>query len=224
MSNQRGQSALWAYGISGDIPIVLLKIRERAYIDLARQLLRAHAYWHIMGLAVDLVIWNGDSSGYRQQLQDEIMGLISVSTDWPGTGLAGVYVIHGDEISEEAGILLQSTARAVFSDDRGTFEEQLDRKNRLYGTVPLLNPEKAFRIEDYKPIESSGQDLIFFNGLAGFTKDGREYIIRMAPGQTTPAPWSNVIANPHFRDGDLRMRRGLYLGRELPAVPPQPLV
>ncbi len=107
-------------------------------------------------------------------------------------------MIHGDEISEEAGILLQATARAVFSDDRGTFEEQLDRKNRLYGTAPLLNPEKVLRVENYKAVESSGQDLIFFNGLAGFTKDGREYIIRMAPGQTTPAPWSNVIANAHF--------------------------
>jgi cellobiose phosphorylase len=197
LSNQRGQSALWAYGISGDIPIVLLKIRERAYIDLARQLLRAHAYWHIMGLAVDLVVWNGDNSGYRQQLQDEIMGMISVSTDArdrPGR----VFVIHGDEISEEAGILLQAAARAVFSDDRGSFEEQLARKNIHYGTAPILNPEKILRVEDYKAVESSGQDLIYFNGLAGFTKDGREYIIRMAPGQTTPAPWSNVIANAYF--------------------------
>ena len=199
LSNQSGQSALWAYGISGDIPIVLLKIRDRSYIDLARQLLRAHAYWHIMGLAVDLVIWNGDSTGYRQQLQDDIMGLISISTDPLARDRPGrIFVIHGDEISEGTGILLQAAACAVFSDDRGTFEEQLDRKNRLYATVPLLNPEKAFRVENYQPTKSSGQDLIFFNGLAGFTKDGREYIIRIAPGQATPAPWSNVIANPHF--------------------------
>ncbi len=199
LSNQSGQSALWAYGISGDIPIVLLKIQDRSYIDLAHQLMRAHAYWHIMGLAVDLVIWNGDSTEYRQQLQDDIMGLISTSTDPLAQDQPGrVFVIHGDEISEGTGILLQSAACAVFSDDRGTFYEQLDRKNRLYVTVPLLNPEKAFRVENYQPTKSSGQDLIFFNGLAGFTKDGREYIIRIAPGQETPAPWSNVIANPHF--------------------------
>ncbi len=199
LSNQSGQSALWAYGISGDVPIVLLKIQDRAYIGLAHQLLRAHAYWHMMGLAVDLVIWNGDSTGYRQQLQDDIMSLISIRSEASARGRpGGVYVIHGDEISEEAGILMQAAARAVFSDDRGTFEEQLERKNRIHGTVPFLNPEKEFQVEEYKTAESSGQDLIFFNGLAGFTKDGREYIIRIDPGQTTPAPWSNVIANPYF--------------------------
>jgi cellobiose phosphorylase len=54
------------------------------------------------------------------------------------------------------------------------------------------------RGENYDEVEFTGRDLIFFNGLGGFTQDGREYIIRIAPGQATPAPWSNVIANPHF--------------------------
>jgi len=199
LKNQQGQSGLWAYGISGDIPIVLLRIGNRSYIDLAHQLLRAHAYWHMMGLAVDLVIWNEDSSGYRQELQDEIMGLISISTD-NGTKerSGGVFVINADQISEEAGVLIQAAARAVFTDDRGTFEEQLERESRHLAAIPLLKPEKRVQVENYKPTESLGQDLIFFNGLGGFTKDGHEYIIRIAPGQVTPAPWSNVIANPYF--------------------------
>ena len=126
LSNQQGQSGLWAYGISGDIPIVLLRIGDRSYIDLAHQLLRAHAYWHMMGLAVDLVIWNEEFSGYRQELDDEIMGLIPVSTDTSTKGRSGgALVIHADQISEEAGLLIQATARAIFTDDRGTFEEQL---------------------------------------------------------------------------------------------------
>ncbi|MCX6672690.1 MAG: cyclic beta 1-2 glucan synthetase [Methanothrix sp.] len=199
LSNHSGQSGLWAYGISGDIPIVLLRIKDRSYIDLAHQLLRAHAYWHMMGLAVDLVIWNEEFSGYRQELQDEIMGLISISTDTcTRERSGGVFVIHADQISEEAGVLLQAAARAIFTDDRGTFEEQLERESRLFAAIPLLKPEKAVRVENYKGTESLGRDLIFFNGLGGFTKDGREYVIRIAPGQATPAPWSNVIANPNF--------------------------
>ncbi|MDD1750897.1 MAG: cyclic beta 1-2 glucan synthetase, partial [Methanothrix sp.] len=110
----------------------------------------------------------------------------------------GVFVIHTDQISEEAGVLLQAIARAIFTDDRGTFEEQLERESRHSAAVPLLKPVKSAQVENYKAIESLGQDLIFFNGLGGFTKDGREYIIRLAPGQSTPAPWSNVIANPNF--------------------------
>ncbi len=199
LSNRSGQSGLWAYSISGDLPIVLLKIGDRSYIELARQLLRAHAYWHMMGLAVDLVIWNEDSSGYRQHLQEDIMALISSCTesgtlDRPG----GVFVLRADQISDEARVLIQAVARAIFTDGQGTFEEQLERKSCLLVAVPPLKPKKAVRIENYEAVESLGRDLIFFNGLGGFTQDGREYIIRTSPGQTTPAPWSNVISNPHF--------------------------
>jgi len=199
LDNQQGQSGLWAFGISGDIPIVLQQIGERSYIDLVHQLLKAHAYWQMMGLAVDLVIWNTDRSGYRQELQDEIKGLITIRADTcTRERSGGVYVIHADQISEEAGILLQAVARTIFADDRGTFEEQMQRESRLSAAVPLFKPVKTVQSENYRANESTGSDLLFFNGLGGFTKDGREYIIRIAPGQATPAPWSNVIANPHF--------------------------
>ncbi|NYT09626.1 MAG: cyclic beta 1-2 glucan synthetase, partial [Methanosarcinales archaeon] len=199
MNNQLGQSGLWAFGISGDFPIVLLRITDRSNINLAREFLRAHAYWQMMGIVVDLVIWNEDSSGYRQELYDEIMGLISVSTSaFDPKRFGGVYVIQDDQVSEEAGVLMEAVASAIFTDYRGTFEEQLKRERRPRAPVPLLKPEKTLKVETYRPIESTGQDLIFFNGLGGFTKDGREYIIRLAPGEVTPAPWSNVIANHNF--------------------------
>jgi cyclic beta-1,2-glucan synthetase len=199
MSNHSGQSGLWPYSISGDLPIVLLRIGDRSYIELVRQLLRAHAYWRMMRLAVDLVIWNEDSSGYRQHLQDDIMGLISSCADASTPDQSGgVFVLRTDQMSDEAKILLQAVAKAIFADDQGTFEDQLERKSRLFGPVPLFKPQKAVRVEDHEGVTPNSQDLIFFNGLGGFTQDGREYIIRMDPGQATPAPWSNVISNPNF--------------------------
>jgi cellobiose phosphorylase len=72
--NRRGQSGLWGYAISGDLPIVLLKITQSSGIALVRQLVQAHAYWRRKGLSVDLVIWNEEHGGYRQTLHDEIMG------------------------------------------------------------------------------------------------------------------------------------------------------
>lgn len=77
VQNRRGQSGLWGYAISGDLPIVLLQIADAANIDLVHQLVQAHAYWRMKGLAVDLVIWNEEHSGYRQRLQEQIMGLIA---------------------------------------------------------------------------------------------------------------------------------------------------
>jgi cellobiose phosphorylase len=81
LRNRRGQSGLWGYAISGDLPIVLLRIGELANIELVRQLIQAHAYWRLKGLAVDLVIWNEDRAGYRQVLQDQILGLVAVGIE-----------------------------------------------------------------------------------------------------------------------------------------------
>ena len=89
VKNRRGQSGLWGYAISGDLPIVLLKIGDAASIELVRQLVQAHAYWRLKGLAVDLVIWNEDHAGYRQLLQDQIMGLIAVGHRGAGDGATG---------------------------------------------------------------------------------------------------------------------------------------
>ena len=200
IENHRGQSGLWSYSISGDLPIVLLRIEDAANIELVRQLVQAHAYWRIKGLTVDLVIWNDDHGGYRQLLQDQIMGLIVAGieanlTDRPG----GIFVRSGDHIASEDRILLQSVARAIITDSRGTLEDQIDRRAPVEAPVPRLTPTRTYRAA-LPPAggEVIGSDLIFFNGLGGFTPDGREYVINTGQGRETPVPWVNVLANPSF--------------------------
>jgi cellobiose phosphorylase len=199
IKNRRGQSGLWGYAISGDLPIVLLQIKDPANIDLVRQLVQAHAYWRLKGLAVDLVIWNEDHAGYRQLLHDQIMGLIAAGLeahvmDRPG----GIFVRPADQISNEDRILLQTVARAIITDSRGTLAEQINRRGLVEVTVPRLTPTRIRRAEPSPAAALPRHDLIFFNGLGGFTPDGREYVITTAQGQVTPAPWVNVLANPHF--------------------------
>ena len=199
VQNRRGQSGLWGYSISGDLPIVLLQIEDPSNIDLVRQLVQAHAYWRLKGLPVDLVIWNEDHAGYRQQLHDQITGLIAAGieanvTDQPG----GIFVRSGDQISNEDRILFQTVARAIITDGRGTLEDQINRRGPLEVSVPLLSPVRTLRPEPPAEAALPRHDLIFYNGLGGFTPDGREYIITTARGQVTPAPWANVLANPHF--------------------------
>ncbi|MDQ5847380.1 MAG: hypothetical protein M3544_00225, partial [Pseudomonadota bacterium] len=195
--NRRGQSGLWGYGISGDLPIVLLRIGDAASIDLVRQLVQAHAYWRLKGLAVDLVIWNEDHAGYRQVLQDQIMGLIAAGieahvVDRPG----GIFVRRAEQIADDDRILIQAVARAVLSDGQGSLAEQIERRAAPPVKMARLKPTQGRKAEARAaPVE---RDLRFFNGLGGFTPDGREYVITMAPGQITPAPWVNVLANPQF--------------------------
>ncbi|MDK9707323.1 MAG: cyclic beta 1-2 glucan synthetase [Desulforhopalus sp.] len=197
--NSRGQSGLWGYAISGDVPIVLLQIADMANIDLVRQLVQAHAYWRLKGLAVDLVIWNEDHAGYRQLLHDQIVGLIAAGieanvTDRPG----GIFVRPADQIAEEDRILFQAVARVIVSDSQGTLADQINGRSFAGVAIPQLVPSRTLRPEPLAIAPQPRPDLLFFNGLGGFTPDGREYVVTTAKGQKTPAPWVNVLANPVF--------------------------
>lgn len=200
-ANRRGQSGLWGQAISGDLPIVLLRIGDIANIELVRQLVQAHAYWRQKGLAVDLVIWNEDQAGYRQELQDLILGLIASSTeavliDRPG----GIFVRPTQQLSAEDRVLVQSVARMVLYDNRGTLAEQIERR-RVESQLPALTvsrpgqPEVAAATDNAQALLDT---LQLSNRYGGFSPDLSEYVIVLRPGRPTPAPWANVLANPDF--------------------------
>jgi cyclic beta-1,2-glucan synthetase len=196
--NRRGQRSLWSYGISGDLPIVLIRSTSVERLDLIRQVLQAHAYWRMKGLAVDLVILNQEASVYRQPLHEQIIGLVMAGLegqmlDKPG----GIFVRRADQLSQEDQILFQASARIVLSDENGTLEEQLSRRLRPELAVPSL-PARSRVAEPPEQLATPTRDLAFFNGCGGFTQDGREYVIILAPGANTPAPWVNVLANSQF--------------------------
>ncbi|HEY0563602.1 MAG TPA: glucoamylase family protein [Methylophilus sp.] len=195
--NRLRQSGLWRFSVSGDMPIVLLCIGDVDRVHLVKQVLQAHAYWRMKGLIVDLVIINEDFSGYRAVLQDQIMGLINAgveakSLNQPG----GVFVRRIEDLSEDERVLLMTVARIVFTDTTEILVEQVERRvlaERVadrYEVIPPAHREQAPQL--------AVPQLIFNNGIGGFTADGREYVIHLKPGQATPAPWVNVIASPHI--------------------------
>lgn len=195
--NQLGQSGLWRFSVSGDLPIVLLHIGDIHRIELVQQVLQAHSYWRMKGVAVDLVIVNDDFSGYRANLQEQIVGLIqsgpgSQFLDKPG----GVYLRRSEELTEPERALLLAVARVVFSDAAGSFLEQVERRAAPERPSERLVPIPSASSERHVP--SAIRERIFDNGLGGFTPDGREYVISLAAGENTPAPWVNVIASPHI--------------------------
>ena len=195
--NQLGQSGLWRFSVSGDLPIVLLRIGDMNRIDLVKQLLQAHAYWRMKGLLSDLVIVNEDFSGYRAVLHDQIMGLINAGPeaqiiDKPG----GVFVRRAEELSEEDRVLFQSVARVVLTDSAESLTEQMERRVPAERVPQLLQTVLQPAAEPVQPL--AVRERIFCNGPGGFTPDGREYVVTLEPGQNTPAPWVNVIASPHI--------------------------
>ncbi|QTN34381.1 cyclic beta 1-2 glucan synthetase [Akkermansiaceae bacterium] len=197
LDNKRGRNGLWSYGISGDSPIILLRISDMAKIELVRELIRAHSYWRMKGLTVDLVILHEDVSVYRQSLGDEITNLISSGTEAqmrekPG----GIFVRSLEQVAHDDLILLQASARIVLDDEKGSLADQAEHRSLFEPVVPKLEITRQHSVVPAMPLPP--RELIFENGHGGFTEDGHEYVITLQPGQTTPAPWVNVLANPDF--------------------------
>ncbi|OGD16307.1 MAG: cyclic beta 1-2 glucan synthetase [Candidatus Aminicenantes bacterium RBG_16_66_30] len=194
-SNRLGQAGLWRFGISGDLPIMLVRIRHAHALGLVRSALKAHTFWRSKGLDSDLVVLNDDFSGYRQALQEEILRLIHGGPEAHSLHKAGgVFVRRGEELSEEERALFQSVARVVLTDADESLSARAERSSRGERLPPAFTPMRREAVEGPMPLLP--RERVLGNGLGGFTPDGREYVISLEPGQTTRAPWSNVIASP----------------------------
>lgn len=232
--NHRGQSGLWGLSISGDYPILLVRISREEELDLVRDALQAHQFMREKGIATDLVILNEHRTEYFQTLQEQIRSLIRNSharelEDKPG----GVYSRHSESISEEERVLLQAVARVTLNGAAGSLKRQLE--TRIYETslprvlaqehvlrealehMPILPASLKAELDRrffelplrdrFRPrtlhaapraVPWPKPELQFFNGLGGFTADAHEYRILLQGDAQTPAPWINILANPHF--------------------------
>jgi len=198
--NARKVSTLWTVGISGDLPIVLVRIEKDDDLALVRQLLRAHGYWKLKQLEVDLVILNDRASSYAQDFQNSVESLVRMNQTLPrlslGSSRGSITVLRSDIISAEVRDALLATARAVVEGRLGSLAEQINRaRERRSGVAPPpRKPQPPVAVE----VQLPATETEFFNSLGGFVSDGREYLTVLGPGQRTPAPWINVIANPSF--------------------------
>jgi len=195
------QASLWAKGISGDLPIVLLRIDHIEDIALVRQLLRAHEYWQLKGLALDLVIVNEHASSYFQNLQTAIETAVRSSQSRPQLGKifnrGTVFTLRADLLSVAFRDLLKSVARVTLVARRGDINKQLAfiAPFKVFSNNSPALAVKAARLQDTTALT---RNLEFFNGLGGFSGNGTEYVTVLENGQSTPAPWINVIANSGF--------------------------
>jgi len=196
----RKVSTLWPHGISGDLPIVLARIEQEDELELVRQLLRAHEYWKLKQLEVDLVFLNERATSYAENFQSAVEALVRMNQAMPRlaqSSLRGnIYLFRADQLSGEVRDALQSAARAVLHGQLGSLAEQINRARERRSGVPPAPRKPPAPVASEPVITHARPD--FFNGVGGFVEDGREYQIRLGPGQTTPAPWINVVANASF--------------------------
>ncbi|HUE86923.1 MAG TPA: glucoamylase family protein [Vicinamibacterales bacterium] len=198
-ANRFGQQNLWGQGMSGDVPIVLLRLSDPSSLGLARQLLDAQEYWRVKGLRAEVVILNEHEADYLDEMQNLLVELLQQPpwAGWLGKP-GGFFLLRADGMAEADRRLLAAVARVVLPGDLGDLVQQLERPAPwLYDKHDV--PSSA---ELRWPVGTTGGVsvplLVMENGLGGFTPDGREYVVVLDGERETPLPWSNVLANPAF--------------------------
>jgi cyclic beta-1,2-glucan glucanotransferase len=201
-SNTLGQAGLWPHSISGDLPILLVRVAGDDDVALVRQVLQAQEYWRLKGLSSDVVILNENPSSYLDETQAQLTALLDNGPWrlWKHRS-GGAYLLRADVLGKTDRALIEATARAVVGGDRGDLRTQLDRPHKIhavrrpaFAAGPLsASPDPAIAA---LPIPLPPMTL--GNGLGGFTDGGDAYTVVLEGDQETPLPWANVIANPRF--------------------------
>jgi cyclic beta-1,2-glucan synthetase len=198
-TNQLGQPRLWGMGLSGDLPMLLLRMEDPEETALLEDLVRAHRFWKRRGIAVDLVVLWGGVSGYEDAVGARLLGVLQELGTPEALGRrGGIHLIRGDQIVPEERQLLEVTAGAVLAADGRSLAQQLAELSAAPPHLPRFVPTEALPAVEAPATLDRPRDLRFDNGIGGFSADGREYVIHLAAGASTPAPWCNVLANAEF--------------------------
>ena len=198
--NHAGAYALWALGISGDLPIVVVQIDDATHVGLVRELMRAHEYLALKNVPVDVVVVNQSMTSYVQDLQSSVESLARASQlrlqQGARSGHGSVFALRAEAMSGESRLALLAAARVVLVSRRGSLAEQLDRLEDP-SPAPELPAGKRI-VRSVRIAEPVAPSLEYFNGIGGFADAGREYVIVLRPGESTPMPWINVVGQPNF--------------------------
>ena len=195
--NSLSQSDLWGMGLSGDSPLLLLKSAGET-TTLLPVLLGAHRWWRRHGLEVDLVILQLAGSAYIEPVLEQLRETLHRARMPELLGRkGGVHIVFADQIGADRVRLLESISRVTINDAKGSLQDQLEMTCAPLKNVPLFSAALSPQHPALAPLERP-KNLQRDNGIGGFTPDGREYVIFLQPGQTTPAPWCNILANSDF--------------------------
>jgi len=194
--NTQGQPSLWKYGISGDLPIVLVTLGKIDHMDVLYDVLKAQEYWRLMDMRVDLVIVSDEIYSYSLPLFTLISDIVlSGQTHALMEIPKDIFLLEGNKVLPDDLALLYAVARIIINGDGATLTEQINQPREAI--QPHLQLPASTVVAD-APLPLKPYILLDANGLGGFSADGNEYIIHLDQKENTPAPWVNIIANPQF--------------------------
>lgn len=188
---------LWAIGISGDLPVLLVEIGNEFDGAALRFLLAVHRFWRWRGAPVDMALLHPGVPGYVEPLRDRLFDLLR---DAGSTELlaerGGVHIFAAEQLDETRLAALHCAAAVTFSEQGGTIRSHIERQiPASVVSPPFVGSGRSASLPE--PALASPSGLRFANGYGGFTAVG-DYRIDLTPARQTPAPWANVLANETF--------------------------
>jgi len=195
------QSDLWKYGISGDNPIILVKIKDVNDIHVVKSVLKAYDFFNVKNIKIDLIFVCDDENVYEQYVRNAIQAeIFDQNLAYMQNINGGIYILNEKEIDIDLFLLISNL---LLDAGKGSLDTILqDLEEEYLDSLPNVGKEKTkiVNIPEYtvaKPgIEM--EELKYYNEYGGFTRDRKEYIIKINKNNTTPVTWSHVIANENF--------------------------
>jgi cellobiose phosphorylase len=198
------QSNLWKYGISGDLPIILLKIEDLNDMYVVRDALKAHEYFRSKNIKADLVILNGEENSYDQYVNYEIENaILNNQVEYLKNISGGIFVININQIDKEDIELLEFKSNIIINAKDGDIKTAIDDLEEAYlktiRDIGLdVKPEYIVQ-EDINTNQNVDMNsLKYYNEYGGFSEDGLEYTIKLDKENKLPTVWSMILANPNF--------------------------
>lgn len=193
-----GQPDLWRFGISGDLPILLLKVAKAGDPSLLDLLVRAQRLWQRTGQDIDLVILRDAVSGYEEPLREQVLSILrKTHADSVLGKRGGIHLLASDQMDAGLRRGIEAAAHVVLSDEHLTLREIMDHAMETRLPSPRFDPGKPPQYETI-PAPERPDHLLFDNGYGGFEPDSGAYIMHLGPGEHLPAPWCNILANDDF--------------------------
>ncbi len=193
---------LWKYGISGDLPILLIKIKDVNDSYVIRDILKAYEYFKVKNENIDLVILNEEENVYERYVKEAVeTEILNRQLMYEVNASGGIYILNASEIEDKD--LLEFRANLIIDAHLGNIKTAIKELEEEYlDSIKIENYEETIEIpqkdEEKRTNLINIENLKYYNEYGAFSDDGKEYIIKMTKNTKPPVVWSQVLANPNF--------------------------
>ena len=199
------QSDLWKYGISGDLPIILAKMKNVNDSECLKQVLKAYGYFRVKNVETEIVIIDEEKYSYENYVREEIeTTILNNHMGYLKNISGGIFILSEEEIDKKDFELLKFISVITINCAKGNLKNNLKEKEEeyleKYKEISEEENSNIFVEESLEDVDilKNKESLKYYNEYGGFSEDGKEYLIKVNKENRLPTVWSHIMANEKF--------------------------